>query len=400
MVRKPLLNIQAVSYTPCGRFASTPDIRVPFDSMTPGTEPPMALRSSRLAGIALVVAVVLIQLLGQTVANRDWVRLASVLFFFAMEMPPLMLALSAFYRWARKRGLGAWSMACGGLTISALIGMACAALFWELTLLLPELRLRLSSTTTLSALRSVIFGLTNGLGHFGLWTLAFALPRALDDARIRALEADKLRLEAEQLRTVAELARLRGHLEPHFLLNTLNAIAGLVTEDARAARRLLVCLGDLLRDALREEGELQTLEEQVAWLKRYAEILETRHHGSLAFRWELDPLSAPALVPRLLLQPLVENAVKHGALKRPNGGEVSIRVGPGADASSVVCTIEDNGPGMPAELRSGASGLALVRRRLELRYPSRSSLNIESSPAGTRSVVRLPRELAADRSLA
>ncbi len=362
-------------------------------SPDPETERPRAMRTSRLAGAGIVVGVVLIQLLSQTVANRNWVRLFSVLFFFAMEMPPLMLALSGFYRWARRRALGMAAMVAGGVAISAAIGVTCAAIFWEISLQFPALDLQLSSTTQLSLLRSIIFGFTNGLGHFGLWTLAFALPGALDDARVRALEADKLRLEAAQLRTAAELARLRGHLEPHFLLNTLNAIAGLVTEDARAARRLLVCLGDLLRDALREEDELQTLDAQLSWLKRYAEILETRHQGSLAFRWELDPESGNALVPRLLLQPLVENAVKHGALKRPAGGEVVIRTTRGEDPSTIVCTIEDNGPGMPAQVRDGAFGLESVRRRLQLRYPERARFTIESTPGGTRSIVLLPREL-------
>ena len=266
---------------------------------------------------------------------------------------------------------------------------ACSGLFWWISEQLPQLGLRLFSFKEMSLQRSVLFGFTNALGHFGLWTLAFAMPVVLNDARVRALEADKLRLEADRLRAAAELAGLRSHLEPHFLLNTLNAIAGLITENVKEARRLLVCLGDLLRDALHDESEMQTLHTQVEWLKRYAEILETRHRGALTFRWDIDPAMGDVQVPRLLLQPLLENAVKHGALRRSDGGEVTVRIEP-RDNSLVVCTIEDNGPGMSAELRAGAFGLQSVRRRLELRYPEGSRFSIESSSQGTRSIVQLP----------
>jgi LytS/YehU family sensor histidine kinase len=228
-------------------------------------------------------------------------------------------------------------------------------------------------------------GFALGLTSFALWALAFVFPFAAEDARIRALEADKLR-------TQVELAQLRAHLEPHFLLNTLNAIAGLVTEDPRKARQLLATVGDLLRDSVSPEGEMQTLDEQIEWLRRYAQILEERHMGHLAFHWEVDGGTRRALLPRLLLQPLVENAVKHGALMRAGGGEITVRTEL-ADGPRLVCTIEDNGPGVPDKAtRPGAFGLVSVRRRLALRYSGAATLRLESSPAGTRSVVELPLE--------
>jgi LytS/YehU family sensor histidine kinase len=224
-----------------------------------------------------------------------------------------------------------------------------------------------------------------GLTYFALWALAFVLPRVAEDARVRALETEKLRTEAE-------LARLRSHLEPHFLLNTLNAIAGLVTEDSREARRLLGALGDLLRDSAAPDREMQTLDEQIQWLRRYAKILETRHAGNLVFHWEVGGGTQRALLPRLLLQPLVENAVKHGALMRAGGGEITVRTELG-DGPKLICIIEDNGPGVPNQAtRPGAFGLLSVRRRLALRYSEAATLRIESSPAGTRSVVELPLE--------
>jgi LytS/YehU family sensor histidine kinase len=224
-----------------------------------------------------------------------------------------------------------------------------------------------------------------GLTSFSVWALAFVFPYALEHARVRKLEADKLR-------TQAELAQLRAHLEPHFLLNTLNAIAGLVTEDPRKSRQLLGTLGDLLRDSATPDGEMQTLDEQIDWLRRYAQILEARHAGQLAFQWQVGWGTRKALLPRLLLQPLVENAVKHGALMRTGGGAVTVRTEV-ADGPKLICTIEDNGPGVGRQaIRAGAFGLLSVRRRLALRYSEAAMLRLESSPSGTRSVVELPLE--------
>jgi LytS/YehU family sensor histidine kinase len=233
-----------------------------------------------------------------------------------------------------------------------------------------------------SLVRGAIFGAINAQLYFGLWGMAFIYPFAIESAGVRALEA-------KNLRTQAELARLRAHLEPHFLLNTLNAVAGLVTENPREARHLLVCLGDLLREAVQESDELQRLDDQIAWLRRYAFILEARHRGALKFRWEVDSEAQQALLPRLLLQPLVENAVKHGALMREDGaGEVTVRAAR-ARGGALVCTIEDNGSGMRDwDVREGAFGLQDVRRRLVLEGTG-GSLRLESSGAGTRSIVEI-----------
>lgn len=339
----------------------------------------------------MLIGVVLLQVASQFLSNPDPRKSLSVLSFLALEMPPLMLVLSSIFARARERERSMAFMVLAGLGCAGAMGSAFGGLFWSISEQLPQLGLRLFSFKEMSLQRSVLFGFTNALGHFGLWTLAFALPVALDDARVRALEADKLRLEADRLRAAAELAGLRSHLEPHFLLNTLNAIAGLITENVKEARQLLVCLGDLLRDALHDDGEMQTLHTQVEWLKRYAEILETRHRGALTFQWDIDPAVGDVQIPRLLLQPLLENAVKHGALRRSDGGEVKVRIEP-RDEALVICTIEDNGPGMSAEPRAGAFGLQSVRRRLELRYPEGSRFSIESSAQGTRSIVQVPRD--------
>jgi signal transduction histidine kinase len=226
----------------------------------------------------------------------------------------------------------------------------------------------------------------DGVMTLGLWAAAIGLPFAVRDANLRALEADRLR-------TAAELARLRAHLQPHFLLNTLNTIAGLVGQDPDEARRLLGGLGDLLRESAEEGDEMQTLDKEIAWLRRYADILETRHRGALSFRWEIGEETRLTRVPRLLLQPLLENAVKHGALRRRGGGEVCVTIGREPDGR-VRCVVSDNGPGPAERTRPGALGLALVTRRLAARYAGRAVFRLEAADGVTRSIVELPFEAA------
>ncbi len=230
-------------------------------------------------------------------------------------------------------------------------------------------------------------GAASGVLGLGLFAMAVALPFAASGA-----------LEAERLRSLAELARLRANLQPHFLFNTLSTVSALVGEEPREARRLIATLGDLLRDSLVEADDRQTLGAEIAWLRSYAEILETRHRGSISFRWEIEEATRDVMVPRLLLQPLVENAVKHGALRRPEGGEVAVRTRldtTGENGGRITCVVEDNGPGPEgAKRRTGALGLDLVTRRLALEYGGSASFRLErdGQDGRTRSIVDLPAE--------
>jgi len=338
-------------------------------------------RRQRIVGILVTAGIALLQLASEFLGAHDLVRLLSKSLALLIGLPLLMFWGTAVFRWAARHRVGL----VGPLSVAAI-----ASGFFFSGLLLATRTVTVSIAPLPSGYEPygqgdvLRVGFALGLSYFALWALAFVFPLVVEDARVRALEADKLR-------TQAELAQLRAHLEPHFLLNTLNAIAGLVTEDPRQARQLLGNLGDLLRDSVAPAGEMQTLDEQIEWLRRYAQILETRHAGHLAFRWEIGDGTPRALLPRLLLQPLIENAVKHGALMRAGGGEITVRTelaGP-----KLVCTIEDNGPGVPNKAtRPGAFGLVSVRRRLALRYSDAAALRLESSPKGTRSVVELPLE--------
>jgi signal transduction histidine kinase len=336
----------------------------------------------RLLGVFVMVGIALLQLATEYLGTHDAGRFLSKGIALLVGLPILVVWASTVFRGTSRRGFGA----IGPLFVGAVTaGIFFAGLLWAtraVSLFIAPLQLHHEPWGGGDVLR---VGFAMGLTYFALWALALFLPVAVEDVRVRALEADKLR-------TQAELAQLRSHLEPHFLLNTLNAIAGLVSEDPRKACQLLGSLGDLLRDSMTPEGEMQTLDEQIEWLRRYAQILEARHAGHLAFHWEVGGGTRRALLPRLLLQPLVENAVKHGALMRAGGGEITVRTEL-ANGSKLICTIEDNGPGVPSgATRPGAFGLVSVHRRLALRYPDAASLRLESSPAGTRSVVELPLE--------
>ncbi|HXX69168.1 MAG TPA: histidine kinase [Polyangiaceae bacterium] len=344
-----------------------------------------SVRSRRALGALVVASLMLLQVAKDLVSGRETARILAQLLFMAFELPVLMLALSATFEWSVRRRMRAAQGLAAGVAIATSIGCVFGVLYGVVMLHVPSLRFHFPSGVNPNGVifpRSVLFGVVNAQLYFGIWTLGFVYPFAVESAGVRALEA-------QHLRTQAELATLRSHLEPHFLLNTLNAIAGLVTEDPGEARRLLVCLGELLRDAVQETSELQRLDKQIAWLRRYAQILEARHHGVLRFRWDVAPECAHALIPRLLLQPLVENAVKHGALRRADGdGEVRISASRGPDGR-LICTVEDNGPGMPdAQVRAGAFGLQSVRRRLELETLD-ASLRFESCSDGTRSIVEI-----------
>jgi len=259
-------------------------------------------------------------------------------------------------------GASRWLVAAGGVAVA--LGIALAFV----TTLVP-------GGSQLSPGIVTQIGTFDGLLAVGLWALAIVVPQA----RARAVEL-------ERMRVAAELATLRTYVQPHFLMNTLNAISALVTEDPAQARELVAALGDLLRDSLDPRSETHTLAEEIAWLHRYAHVIETRHR--VRFRWDVAAASERVQIPRMLLQPLVENAVKHGALRRRDDGEVSVHARLGE--SMLTCVVEDNGPG-PVVPRDGSLGLELVTRRLAL--TGQGTFRIERVDGRTRSIIELPAEV-------
>ena len=209
--------------------------------------------------------------------------------------------------------------------------------------------------------------------------------------RARLDEARRLKAEAAELHAQladARLNALRTQLNPHFLFNTLNAISTLVEEDPRGVRRMIARLGDLLRYTLDEGDEQEIpLAGELEMLRRYLDIMEVRFQGNLEVSIETEKSLDEALVPNLVLQPLVENAFRHG-LAPMQTGRVTVRAV--RDDGDIVLTVRDNGPGPAKEVREGV-GLTNTRARLTQLYGARQRLALSADEGGGALVeVRLP----------
>ena len=163
--------------------------------------------------------------------------------------------------------------------------------------------------------------------------------------------------------TAARLAELQARIRPHFLFNTLNSAIALVRQDPAQAETLLEDLSDLFRHALADQGESVTLSEEVTLARRYLGIEQVRFGERLRVEWALDPHAGDAKVPPLLLQPLVENAVKHGVEPSPSGAQV--RVSTQRRGSVVVIKVTNTVPSGQG-LRGHGVAQDNVRDRLRL----------------------------------
>jgi sensor histidine kinase YesM len=214
----------------------------------------------------------------------------------------------------------------------------------------------------------------------------------LNETRRLEAEATKLRAEAAELHaqvTDARLNALRTQLNPHFLFNTLNAVSTLVDEDPPGARRMIARLSDLLRHTLGEGDEQEiTLASELEMLRLYLDIMEVRFQDKLEVSIETEPSLDDALVPNLVLQPLVENAFRHGLALMQTAGRVAVRVV--RDDGDLVLTVRDNGRGPAKEVRDGV-GLSNTRARLTQLYGARQRLALTAAEGGGALVeVRLP----------
>jgi LytS/YehU family sensor histidine kinase len=205
-------------------------------------------------------------------------------------------------------------------------------------------------------------------------------------ARERAARAEAQRLAAE-----AQLRLLRAQLEPHMLFNTLATLRSLVEVDAPQAQRMIDQLITYLRAALSaSREEATTLAREFEQLRAFLDIMALRMGARLQFELDLpDDLQATP-IPPMLLQPLVENAIRHGL--EPQVGAGTLRVQARRSAASVEITVADSGLGLgqPAGESSGY-GLLHVRERLQAIYGARASLALESvAPHGVRATVKIP----------
>lgn len=214
--------------------------------------------------------------------------------------------------------------------------------------------------------------------YFGLVAVAHWLTLARRD---REREQRTLALEAQL--AGAELQALRMQLHPHFLFNTLNTIAMLVREqDVTASVKLITQLSDVLRQVLRSVDTQEVpLSEEIAFTKSYLEIEEVRFADRLRIRWSLDDGVMHGRVPHLILQPLVENALRHGIAPREDAGLMEI--GARREGNRLLVWVSDDGPGLSATYAAGDGiGLSNVRARLVALYRADASLALESLPLG------------------
>lgn len=196
----------------------------------------------------------------------------------------------------------------------------------------------------------------------------------------------ELRLERlERTASEARLSALRTQLDPHFLFNTLNAISSQVERDPKLARAMIEQLGDLLRWSLDSHGKQSIrLRDELAFTDRYLALQKIRFGDRLQIEFNVAADAGDALVPSLVLQPLVENAIRHGLSSKPRGGVLLVSAH--RDEEHLVLRIEDDGvglaPGWSMEEDSGI-GLRLTRERLAVRFPdSGSRFEISPRPSG------------------
>lgn len=203
----------------------------------------------------------------------------------------------------------------------------------------------------------------------------------------RAQEREKHALQLSASLAEARLQALRMQIHPHFLFNSLNALAGLIPKSPERADEMLVALSSFLRLTLESSGDqLVPLGRELEYAERYLAIEQVRFGDRLAFEVDADPDTLAALVPSLLLQPLLENAVRHGIEPLSRGGRIVIRAV--ARAESLHLSVADDGAGAPAGWKEGV-GLSNTRSRLRELYGDAASLRVVSPP-GTTIEIDLP----------
>lgn len=222
---------------------------------------------------------------------------------------------------------------------------------------------------------------------FGLILVMTTLFDRHEAARARELRLS--RLEASLAR--AELGALHAQLRPHFLFNALNAISSVMYEDVERADRMIRLLSDLLRWSLRASSASEvTLEAELSATRMYLELMQSRMGPRLSADIHVEPRAEQALVPALLLQPLVENAATHGMPEPPAQARIAVQVL--RDGAVLILRVSDNGPGpsAPAGARNGV-GLSNTTARLNAMYGPAAQLRLLPGEAGgTVAEVRMP----------
>ena len=222
------------------------------------------------------------------------------------------------------------------------------------------------------------------------WAIA-----GLSHALLYYRESRDRELRASQLETrlvEAQLKTLQQQLHPHFLFNTLNAISALMHRDVAAADRTLVRLSDLLRLTLERLGDQEvTLDEELDFLRKYLDIERTRFADRLVVRFDISPDTLPALVPTLLLQPLVENAIKHGVARKSGAGHIDVSAH--REHDKLWIEVRDDGVGLSEDaltaLHKGI-GISTTRARLQHQFGADYRFEFHRLSQGVAVIVAVP----------
>lgn len=307
----------------------------------------------------------------------------------------LSLGLRALYRHT-------WNMGLLRQIAVILLGSYCTGLVWMasrstiFTTMFPEVRKAASMEHT--AWFSYFDGTVSAFWVMLVWSaLYFGIKYYL------LMQEEKQRsLKALSMAHEAQLKMLRYQLNPHFLFNTLNAISTLILEqNTPLANTMVSRLSRFLRYSLDSDPmQKVTVEEEVDALKLYLDIEKVRFEERLQLHFNVQELAQKALLPSLLLQPLVENSIKYAIANAIHGG--SIAVGAEVEGRELVLTVADDGPGL--DLRNGRNpkgggvGLMNIRERLREIYGDRQSFRLTATePHGLTTTIRLPLELEGTR---
>lgn len=217
---------------------------------------------------------------------------------------------------------------------------------------------------------------------FTFWTILGVghLLRYQHQSREQAVQTAQLEAKLAQ----AQLQVLRSQLNPHFLFNTLHAISAMMYRDAEAADHMVARLSELLRLSIEEiDGQFSTLQDELHFLRLYLALEQIRFQDRLSLSIMASPNVLQAKVPTMLLQPLVENAVRYGIAPLATSGEINISATKEGD--NLLLGIDDSGPGLPIKFTEGV-GLTSIRNRLRQLYPNNHHFNLQNRPRGGLSV--------------
>jgi two-component system LytT family sensor kinase len=201
-------------------------------------------------------------------------------------------------------------------------------------------------------------------------------------------------LETQQARlTEARLAALTNQINPHFLFNTLNSIATLIRIDPESARGMIYRLSKILRRLLRKTENFSPLREEISFMDDYLAIEMVRFGEKLRFEKEIDPQTLDLPIPSMILQPIIENSIKHGLASKVDGGTVRVRAW--LDGAKLNISIEDDGVGIEESklgtLFESGIGVSNVNERLRVLFGPRYRMIVESKPGqGTQTLMEIP----------